>query len=149
MLRTPANYTTPAHLSTAEDTFSEETAGSNKLREISIDLRFVQVVGSDKNMVEADFQIQPSEYYGDKGHLYVNTPYGQGVLLSVKDAFAQVRLRWGGLMSISQEKVSQHASHLNAYRPDRTPSKELKNEAKRGTEYLDSSGESNKRRRED
>merc|ERR1719375_2824563 len=119
---------TPADLSTT-DTFSrEQTAGSNKLREISIALQFVKVLGSpDKNMVEADFQIQPSDYYAEKGHLYVNTPYGQGVLLSVKDAFAQVRLRWGGLMSISQEKVSQHASHLNAARPDRTPSKELKN----------------------
>lgn len=142
-LSIPVNYKTPV------DTFSEDTAGIRELRKISIAWQFVQVVAGDKNMVEADFQIQPSEYYAEKGHLYVNTPYGQGVLLSVKDAFAQVRLRWGGLMSISQDKVSQHASHLNAARPDRTPSKELKNEAKRGTEYLESSGESNKRRREE
>jgi len=45
----------------------------------------------------------------------VNTPYGQGVLVGMKDAFAQVRLRWGGLMSIAQSKITPHQSHLSIF----------------------------------
>lgn len=85
---------------------------------------------SEEACCASDYQIQPSEYYAGKGHLYVNTPYGQGILLGMKDAFAQVKLRWGGLMSIRHNKINPHQTHIDASL-DRPPSKEMVNDAKR------------------
>lgn len=64
-----------------------------------------------------------SNYHQQTGVYFVDTPYGTGQLVGIRGNFVQVRLRWGGLMSIQRDKCMPHSSHTEdvAAQPQNLP----------------------------